>query len=86
MEPATTCHQATDHGESSGHNWRVSQLKHLGIADTLAEINTDRIDWHHRRAAHTVLCPAHRGGSGSRVRGNLGAAREPSQPHRRVPG
>jgi hypothetical protein len=86
MEPTTTCHQATDHGESPVHNSRVSQLKRLGIPGTLAEINADRITWHHRRAAHTVVCPAHRGRSGSRVRGNLGAAREPSQPHRRVPG
>jgi hypothetical protein len=85
MEPTTTCHQAPDHGESFVRNWHISQLKRLGIPSKLAEINTDRIDWHHRRAAHTVLCPAHRGRSGSRVRGNLGAA-APSQPQRRVPG
>jgi len=28
------------------HNWRVSQLKRLGIPGPLAEIYADRIDWH----------------------------------------
>ena len=34
------------HDEPSVHNWRVSQLKRLGIPASLAEIYADRIDWH----------------------------------------
>ena len=41
MEPPNT-----GHGESSVHNWRVSQLKRLGIPASLAEAYADRIDWH----------------------------------------
>jgi hypothetical protein len=41
-----TDHEAIDHDEWLVHNWRVSQLKRLGISGTLAEIYADRIDWH----------------------------------------
>jgi hypothetical protein len=46
MEPGTTGHEAIDHDEQSVHNWRVSQLKRLGIPGPLAEIYAGRIDWH----------------------------------------
>ena len=46
MEPPTTGQEATGHDESSVHNWRVSQLKRLGVPGPLAEIYADRIDWH----------------------------------------
>jgi hypothetical protein len=35
-------------------NWRVSQLKRLGIPGPLAEIYADRIDWH--QIARLVQC------------------------------
>jgi hypothetical protein len=41
-----TDRDATDHDELRVHNWRVSQLKRLGIPGSLAEIYADRIDWH----------------------------------------
>jgi hypothetical protein len=37
MEPAATGHVAIDNGESSVHDWRVSQLTRLGIPVPLAE-------------------------------------------------
>ena len=41
MEPP-----ATGPDEQPVHNWRVSQLRRLGIPGSLAEIYADRIDWH----------------------------------------
>ena len=41
-----TDHEAINHDERLVHNWRVSQLKRLGISEMLAEIYADRIDWH----------------------------------------
>jgi len=38
MEPTTTCHRATDHGESV-RNWRVLQLERPGIRGTLVRGN-----------------------------------------------
>ena len=35
-----------DLDESLVHDWRVSQLKRLGIPGPLAETYADRIDWH----------------------------------------
>ena len=46
MEPPATGHDAIDHDESPERDWRVSQLKRLGISGPLAEIYGDRIDWH----------------------------------------
>jgi hypothetical protein len=45
MEPFTDP-SVIDHDESLVHNWRVSQLKRLGIPGPLAETYADRIDWH----------------------------------------
>lgn len=28
------------------HEWRVAQLVRLGIAESLAEVNADNVDWH----------------------------------------
>jgi hypothetical protein len=36
MEPPITGHDAVSHNEPSVHNWRVSQLKRLGILGSLA--------------------------------------------------
>ena len=46
MELPTAGHDAIDRDESFVHNWRVSQLRRLGISGPLAEIYADRIDWH----------------------------------------
>lgn len=46
MEPPITGHDAISRDESSVHNWRVSQLRRLGLPGSLAEIYADRIDWH----------------------------------------
>ena len=46
MEPPITGHEAISHEESPAHNWRVSQLKRLGLSGSLAESYADRIDWH----------------------------------------
>ena len=45
MKPFTVP-DVIDHDESPVHNWRVSQLKRLGMPGLLAEMYADRIDWH----------------------------------------
>jgi hypothetical protein len=45
MEPFTVP-DVIDHDESLVHNWRVSQLRRLGIPGPLAEPYADRVDWH----------------------------------------
>jgi hypothetical protein len=45
-EPPITGHDAISRNNSLMPNWRVSQLKRLGIPGPLAEIYADRIDWH----------------------------------------
>jgi hypothetical protein len=45
MKPFTVP-EVIDHDESPVHNWRVSQLKRLGIPGLLAETYADRTDWH----------------------------------------
>ena len=46
MKPFVTGREAISREESSIHNWRVSQLKRLGLSGLLAEIYADQIDWH----------------------------------------
>ena len=46
MEPSISDQDDIGHDEPSVHNWRVSQLKRLGVPRSLAEIYADRIDWH----------------------------------------
>jgi hypothetical protein len=46
MEPSISDQDDIGHDEPSVHNWRVSQLKRLGVPGSLAEIYADRIDWH----------------------------------------
>ena len=46
MEHTTTGQQATALDELLVHNWRVSQLKRLGIAAPQAEIYAGCVDWH----------------------------------------
>ena len=46
MEAATTGQEAIDHDELLVYNWRVSQLKRLGVPERLAEIYAGHVDWH----------------------------------------
>ena len=39
-------HEAIDHEDSLVHEWRVTQLKRLGIPGPLAEVKADIVDWH----------------------------------------
>ena len=38
------CHEAINDGEHLVHQWRVTQLKRLGIPGPLAQ--ADHVDWH----------------------------------------
>jgi hypothetical protein len=58
MEPFTDPN-VIDHDESLVHNWRVSQLKRLGIPGPQAEIYADRIDWHQIARLVQRGCPPH---------------------------
>jgi hypothetical protein len=42
MEPPTTDQESIGHDESPVHDWRVSQLKRLGVPGPLAEIDAAR--------------------------------------------
>jgi hypothetical protein len=37
---------ATDRERRLLHEWRVTQLMCLGIAESVAEVNADYVDWH----------------------------------------
>ena len=55
--PADSSHEAIEHDEQSVHEWRVTQLKRLGIPGVLAEADADRIDWHKIAALVRLGCP-----------------------------
>ena len=57
MEPSTTGREAIGHDESPVHNWRVSQLKRLGVPAPLAEIYAYRIDRHQMARLVRCGCP-----------------------------
>jgi hypothetical protein len=47
MKPAPEAlREAIDHDAHSVHEWRVTQLKRLGVPAPLAEADADRVDWH----------------------------------------
>ncbi len=48
MKPPLTFtdHEAIDHDELLVHNWRVTQLKRLGIPGPVADAAADHVDWH----------------------------------------
>jgi predicted component of type VI protein secretion system len=46
MKPTITNDEAVDHEEQLVHDWRVSQLTHLGIPESLAQVSADHLDWH----------------------------------------
>jgi hypothetical protein len=39
-------HKLIDAGDSLVHDWRVTQLRRLGVPDALAEVDADYADWH----------------------------------------
>jgi hypothetical protein len=39
-------HKLSDADDSIVHDWRVCQLRRLGVPDTLAEVDADYADWH----------------------------------------
>ena len=57
MKPSVTGRDAVSREESSIHNWRVSQLKRLGLPGLLAEIYADQIDWHQLARLVQRGCP-----------------------------
>jgi len=46
MEPPITGRDAVSQDDLLVHEWRVSQLKRVGLSGPLAEIYADCIDWH----------------------------------------
>jgi hypothetical protein len=57
MKPFATGRDAISREESSIHNWRVFQLKRLGLPGLLAEIYADQIDWHQLARLVQLGCP-----------------------------
>jgi hypothetical protein len=39
-------HKLTDADDSIVREWRVTQLRRLGVPDALAEVDADYADWH----------------------------------------
>ena len=39
-------HKLIDTDDSIVHDWRVTQLRRLGVPDSLAEVDADYADWH----------------------------------------
>ena len=46
MESAIIAHERLRQDQSRVHDWRVFQLKRLGVPGLLAESYADSIDWH----------------------------------------
>jgi hypothetical protein len=44
--PATGRHEAIEDEERPVHQWRMTQLKRLGIPRPLADVVADQVDWH----------------------------------------
>ena len=57
MEPPITGHDAISRDNRLVHNWRVSQLRRLGLPGLLAEIYADQIDWHQLARLVQRGCP-----------------------------
>jgi len=62
-EPGPTQPLATDHIDFSSqhvrqeHDWRVSQLKRVGVPVAMAESYADRVDWHQVARLVQAGCP-----------------------------
>jgi hypothetical protein len=46
VESSIIRHERVGQGEGRVHDWRVFQLKRLGVPSLLAESYADSIDWH----------------------------------------
>jgi hypothetical protein len=57
MEPPITIHDVIDHDDSSVHHWRASRLRRLGIPGPMAEVYSDRIEWHQIARLVQHACP-----------------------------
>lgn len=44
--PATGRHEAIQHDDRPVHQWRMAQLRRLGIPRPLADVVADHVDWH----------------------------------------
>jgi hypothetical protein len=44
--PATARHEAIEDEDRPVHQWRMTQLKRLGIPRPLADAVADHVDWH----------------------------------------
>lgn len=44
--PATIRHEVIDEDQLLVHEWRVTQLKRLGIPGPMADAVADHVDWH----------------------------------------
>ena len=57
MEPMMAGHEVIDRDNLLVHNWRVSQLKRLGMPGSLAELYADHVDWHQLARLVQRGCP-----------------------------
>jgi hypothetical protein len=59
MEPTSTItrHEVIDPGDLLVHEWRVAQLKRLGIPGPVADAAADHVDWHQIAALVERGCP-----------------------------
>ncbi len=44
--PAAARHEAIEQDERPVHQWRMAQLRRLGIPRPLADVVADHVDWH----------------------------------------
>lgn len=57
MEPASASYETIGPSEPSVHDWRVFQLRRLGVPGVLAEICADEVDWHQLARLVRSGCP-----------------------------
>jgi hypothetical protein len=55
--PAIIRHEVIDSGELLVHDWRVAQLKRLGIPGPVADAAANHVDWHQIAALVRRGCP-----------------------------
>jgi hypothetical protein len=60
MDPALPIirHEAIDEEDFRVHEWRVTQLKRLGLPGPLADAAADHVDWHQVAKLVQRGCPA----------------------------
>jgi hypothetical protein len=51
-------HEEVDEEASAVHAWRVRQLTRLGVAEPVAEVVADQVDWHDVAGLVRRGCPA----------------------------